>query len=918
LNIKTGFFLFLLLSLFCLERADAQSTVRLHGVVQDTVKIGIPGANVRLITGKDTLNTSTDSVGKFSFTIKRPANRSVRASLLVRGVSYLPASSDLVLSANANEQTISALILKDASNQLAEVMIRAKIIPMRLMKDTVEFNAAAYTVREGDNVDELLKQLPGIEIDKDGNVTSAGKEMTKLRVNGKDFFTSDVKEFISQLPAGIVEKLQVIDDYGDKANFTGVKTGEPRKMLNLVLKDKRNRGTFGNAGLSAGTNNRYLANLHANIWRDDTQIGLNGQASNTNNGAGINNSSNTGFTIRDKLGKNLIVSGNYNFQRNRTELNQQNYIQTVNSLGTIYNESATQNESKGNNHNFDMGLQSMGGQNYIQGNIRGSLNNAVSDGLTSSKQTGVIRQDLLNGNHSEQRSPTLNADFNMARHFKRPGRTVSVGLQAGNSSSNSIQDQENRIGYYDPETDLLVKDSLRNQIVDTRNRVRNVTASLTMTEPLGNPLDSLAKKSFDFSYLYAYTYTSNGLVTNVQDDLGEFRRVDSLSNKYTSSFSTHTIGLNYRYTAKGLNYSVGVTGQPNVLTGAYEGRADKISRTGFNVSPLARFDFTPSPKTTFSLVYSGNSNAPDFNQLQPVPDTRNLQNVIIGNPDLKASFNHTVHLSYRSVSAGNGSTLQLSVRATAVQDQVVSNTVLIRDTLNSLKQETRYLNTGGNYNLGSNYYWSIPFSGKKFNFEVKGGGSYNRRVSYADNIRNFGKGLGLNQALSMRMNQKWLMINTSASYNYRSNVYSLASSNSNIIQTWLFNGDAKTFVLQSLNAGITASKTINQGFAIAGRNPLLLGGYVEKTFFKRKGSIKLEGHDLLNQGNNINRTVSDNSITESRSNQVTRYFLLSLNWRLQSFPGGGSIVGGRSGSSGSGGTGASPGGTGRNTGKGRS
>jgi len=877
--------------------ARGQSIVRLSGIVQDTVKTGIPGANVRLITGKDTLNSSTDSVGKFSFTVKRPAqSSSPLVSVLVRGVGYLPASRDFTLSAKGNEQALAALILKDASNQLAEVVVKAKIIPMRLMKDTVEFNAAAYTVREGDNVDELLKQLPGVEIDKDGNVTSAGKEMTKLRVNGKDFFTSNVKDFISQLPAGIVDKLQVIDDYGDKANFTGVRSGEPQKMLNLVLKDKRNRGTFGNAGLSAGTNDRYSAGLNANIWRDDKQLGVNAKASNTNTGTGINNSTNTGFTFRDKLGKSTTVHGNYNFQRNRTELNQQNYIQTVNSLGTIYNESSSQSESKGANHNFDLGVQSAEGENFMQGSIRGAVNNSLNDALTSSKQTGVIHQDLLNGNHSDQHSPNLNADFNIARHFKnKPGRTVSVGITAGNTISNSIQDQSNRIGYYDPESDLLVKDSLRNQLVDTRNRMRNVNATLTYTEPLGDPLDSLVKKGIDFSYLYSYTHTSNALVTNVRDDMDEFRRVDSLSNKYTSSFSTHTIGLNYRYTAKTLNYSVGVTGQPNVLTGAYEGRADKISRTGFNISPLARFDYTPSPKTTFSLVYSGNSNAPDFNQLQPVADTRNLQNVIIGNPDLKASFNHTVNLSYRSVSLDNGSTLQISVRATAVQDQVVSNTVLIRDTLNSLKQETRYLNTGGNYNFGSNYHWSLPLSGKKFNIEAKGGVSYNHRVSFADNIKNFGKGLGLSQALSLRINEKWLMFTTSAAYNYKSNVYSLASSNSNIIQTWLFNADAKTFILKSLNAGVTTSKTINQGYAIPGRNPLLIGGYMEKTFFNRKGSIKLEGHDLLNQGNNVNRTISDNSITESRSNQVTRYFLLSLNWRLQSFPGASAMRGGKGG-----------------------
>jgi hypothetical protein len=880
LNTGTRLFFFILFSLFYTKAADAQ-TIKLQGVVQDTVKTGIPGANVRLTAGKDTLNTSTDSAGRFSFNVKRYAS----VSLLVRGVGYLPGTKEYTLQAKVKEQILPALILKDASNQLAEVVIRAKVVPMRLMKDTVEFNANAYTVREGDNVDDLLKQLPGVEIDKDGNVTSAGKEMTKLRVNGKDFFTNNVKDFISRLPADIVEKLQVIDDYGDKAIFTGVKTGEPRKMLNLVLKDKRNRGTFGNAGISAGTNDRYAANLNGNLWREAKQIGLNGGASNTNNGAGINNSNNIGINYRDKVGKNLMLSGNYNYSHNRTELSQQSYIQTVNSLGTVYNESTSQSRTKGGSHNFDLGVQSVNGQDFIQGNLRGAVNNSVSEGLTSSKQTGVIHRDLLNGNSSKQHSPNINADFTIARHFKRPGRTASLGFTAGNNVSNSTQNQDNRIGYYDPETNLLVKDSVRNQFVDTRNRMRNINTIFVMSEPLGNPADSLVKRSLDFSYFYSFTHTGNVLLTDVNDPSGVPKRVDSLSNKYTSSFSTHTIGLNYRYTTKRLNYSAGITAQPNRLTGAYEGRTDRINRTGFNLSPLARFDFIPSPKTTYSLVYNGNSNAPDFNQLQPVADTRNLQNVIIGNPDLKASFNHTVNLSYRSVSPGNGSTLQLVLRATAVQDQVVSNTVLIRDTLNSLKQETRYLNTSGNYSFGSNYYWSLPFSQRKYHIEIKGGLNYNHQVSYADNVKNFGRGLNLNQALSMRMNRKWLMLNTNVSYNYRSNVYSLASANSNVIQTWLFNADARTFILPSLNAGVTTSKTINEGFVIPARNPLLIGGYVEKTFFKRKGSFKVQGNDLLNQGNNVNRTISDNSITEIRSNQVTRYFLFTFNWKLQSFPG---------------------------------
>lgn len=882
MNLRIALIPLIILSLCCSFALQAQTRIKLRGTVQDTTKTGVPGANIRLIAGKDTLSSSTDSVGKFVFT----GIKTTSVSLVVRSIGYLPQSKIFNLKAGENEQVLPDILLQSASKQLQEVVIKAKIIPMRLMKDTMEFNAEAYTVRENDNVDDLLKQLPGVEVDKDGNVTTAGKALTKLRVNGKDFFTGNVKEFISRLPAGIVDKLQVIDDYGDKANFTGVKTGEPQKMLNLVLKDKSNRGTFGNAIASAGTNDRYAANVNGNIWRDERQLGFNGGTSNTSNGTGINTTSNLGMNFRDKLGKTLMVSGSYGYGRNKSDLNQQSYTQTVNSLGTLFNESGSETHSKGNTHNFDLNLQSTGTENFLSGDIRGSLGNSISNSLISSKQTGVIHQDLISGSNSIQRSPNINADFNMGRKFKKPGRIISVGITAGNTLSNSTQDQTNQIGYYDPQTDLPVKDSVRNQLVDTRNTTRMLNANFTYTEPLGNPKDSLVKRGLDFSYLFALTHTGNGLETNVNDEMNLLKRVDSLSNKYTSSFITHTIGLNYRYTAKRLNYSLGLNAQPSLLTGVYEGRSDKIYRSGFNFSPVIRLDFIPSLKNVFSIYYNGSSALPNFNQLQPVPDTRNLQNVIIGNPELKAAFNHALNLSYRSVNAANGSTLQVMLRGTAVQDQVVSNTVLIRDTLNSLKQETRYLNTSGYYNFGSNYYWSLPIAKKKYNLEVRGGLNYSHQVSFSDGIKNYGKGISLNQAVAMRMNQKWLMLNTNVSYNYRSNEYSLATANSNTVQTWLFNVDARTFILKSLTAGITSSKTINEGFSLPGTDPLLIGGFVEKTFFKdRRAGIKLEGNDLLNQGNYLNRTVSDNSITESRSNQVTRYFLLTFNWRLQNFPG---------------------------------
>jgi hypothetical protein len=879
---KAASVILLIFILCCALISNGQVRIRLHGQVSDSTATGIPGASIRLIAGKDTLTSSTDTAGRFTF----PNLTSTAFTVLVRSIGYQSYSKSYVLKEGAAEQFLPLIKFADESRLLTEVEIKAKMIPVRLMKDTVEFNALAYTVRENDKVEDLLKQLPGVEVDKDGNVSADGKGMTKLRVNGKDFFTNNVKEFIAQLPAGIVDKLQVIDDYGDKANFTGIRKGEPQKMLNLVLKAKRNQGKFANLTGSGGTNDRFAVNANANFWQDTKQIGLNGYATNTNTGAGLSTNATIGLNYRNKVGKTITASGNYSYGYNRTENIQESYIETVNALGTLYNQLNSESASKGKTHNIELNLQGEDKENYFTGGLRGSLTDTRSANLSVARQSGIIRQDLLTESNTNQRAPNVNVDFNFGRKFEKPGRLISGALTGGNTMSDRSDNQYNQIGYYDPETGLPVKDSLRNQLVDTRNNNLNINTVVSFTEPLGMQSDSLAKRYLDISYEFSLNRTKNDLSTALVDMLGDANKVDSLSNIYSSSFIKHQLGINYRYSTDKLHYILGINAQPNLLTGAYEGRIAKIHRAGFNLSPQANVTYSPSLRTSYILFYNGNSVTPNFNQLQPVADTRNLQNVVIGNPDLKAAFNHSLNLNYRHVHTKSGSTLMIGLRANLVQNQVVSNTVLIRDTLNSLKQETRYLNTNGNYSLNNNYMWSMPFEGKKYNLDLKASIGYDHRISFADQQENLSKGLNLNQGISLRMNQKWLMLNTNVNYNYKSNVYSLASSRSNTVQTWFFNLDAKTFLIKSLIAGVSSSKSINQGYSFASANPLLLGGFIEKTFFKsRQASVKLEGNDLLNQGNNLTRTVSGNAITESKNNQVTRYFLLTFNWRLQNFGG---------------------------------
>ena len=735
MKIYTTAFLFIVLNVFIHLSANAQVRIKFRGLVLDTTNAGIPGTNVRLISGKDTLISNTDNSGAFSFSNLKNGT----ATLLIRGIGYKPYSTVFTLKEGVAEQILPTVFLKSATLQLNEVIIKGNVVPMRVMKDTVEFNADAYAVHENDKIDDLLKQLPGVAIDKDGNVTSAGKALTKIRVNGKDFFTGDVKEFISKLPAGTVSKLQFIDDYGDKANFTGIKTGEPQKILNVVLKSDRNNGSFGSVTVSGGTNKRYGLNVNDYIWRDVKQIGVNGNAGNTNTGAGINTNANAGTSYRDKVGEKLIISGNYNYGYNKNESVQENFVTTASSQGTLYNKSVNSNSSKNNTHNFDLSLESTDEANYIRGGIRGVIQGTNSVSTNDAKQTGVTKRDLNTQSMSRQKNPNLNADFSMARKFKKTGRIFSLGISGGEGLTRNSTQLNNQIKYYDAETGLPVKDSLLNQLVDDHNRATNLTANITFTEPLGKNTDTLVKKNLDFSYLFTLNHTNNSLDTKNRDIMGNVQKVDSLSNTYISSFSTHTIGINYRYETKKINYVLGINGQPTLLTGSYEGRSDKIYRAGFTVSPIVRFNYMLSSKDQFNAFYSGNSVEPNFSQLQLVRDTRNLQNVVVGNPNLKAAFNHLISFNYNHSNPINGSSLQVGIRGTVIRNQVVSNTVLKDDGQKGFNQETHYLNTNGNYNFGTDYYWSLPFAEKKFTFELVGGVNYSHRISFAEQVKNIGE-----------------------------------------------------------------------------------------------------------------------------------------------------------------------------------
>jgi len=872
--------LFNALCLLCTLAADGQVQRRVSGTVIDSLRDAVPGADVFMIADKDTLNTVTDNRGRFAFGGIQAEN----ISLLIMRVGYKPYNMSYVYQEDQLNLILYPITLHLESNLLDEVIIKGRDKPIKIKRDTIEYNASFYQISENDRVEDLLRQLPGVEVDANGNAFTMGKPLVKLRVNGEDFFTNNVKDFIRQLPANIIDKLQIINDYGDEANFTGMKTGDSQKMLNLVTKAGQNNGTFGNASASGGTDDRYGLQANGNLWQGSKQIGISSNSSNTSNDAGINTNAGAGLNYRDKLSNGITASAVYNYAYIKNLSNQLNSIETVTPGGSIRNNSISKSRSTDNNNTINFNIQSVAEKSYFQASLGGSMVKRNRSSETDSKQTGLIRQDLVNNTLSNMETPNLNGNFVWARSMEKPGRSMSGGVTLSTGINQIEEELGNKIFYYNRNNNTPLKDSVVNRLVETENRSNSLTADFRYSEPLRASADSAVKKNIDFAYFFSFNKNRNSLYTRVNNSTGSNSVVDSLSSLYSSSFLLHRFAVSYRYQSKNLNYNLGVTAQPSQLTGEYKGNETKINHVELNLSPIINLSYAVSDWDNFAFVYSGTSAAPDFYQLQPVPNITNLQNVIIGNPNLKSSFTHAGTLSFQHTAENTGATLLLGLNGSLVQDQVASNVVLVKDTLNSLKQETHFENANGAYQFGSMYSYSVPFAKNKFNAELRGTWDYINMVSFANDFLNTNRNINFSQTLKLRMNQRRVTLAGSAMYNYSSNRYSIAQFRLRNVETWQFNVNERTNVGKSWVLIADVSKRINSGYDLSVANPLLINFSVEKTLLKnRQATVMLQAYDLLNQGNNLVRSISDNSITDSQYNQITRYFLLTFTYRLQKF-----------------------------------
>lgn len=886
---------FLTTSFFSLK---AQTNMQVSGVVKDTTNLTVIGASVQLATAKDTILTSTNIDGVFIFSNVKSA----QFSITIKGLGYQTVKNNYNFSPSSTKESLAPFVLKNDAKMLNEVVVNGTP-DVTVKEDTLQYRADAYKLKENALAEDLLKKLPGIEVDKDGNVTAQGKAITKIRINGKDFFGGDVKTATQQLPASVLRSVQVIDDYGDQANITGVKDGDPDKILNFTIREDKNKGYLARGIVGGGNESRYQASVFAASFNNTQQIALLANLNNTNanifnltsgsasggnsrrrgggntaNSDGLTNVNSIGLNYKDEWSKKITTYGSYSFTNKDNATISSTLQQILAQNNTFNNNNFNTANTLSNNHRFNFNFEyKIDTLNYLK--ITPNVNFSNNDGDSFNVFDITTQRTTSKGTSSNLTNfsnPNYGAEILYNHRFGAKARNLS--LNADFNSSSTSQDQN----FLYQSTDNTITgqiESYQQQLIYGDNKNDNVNFRVSYQEPLS------ATKNLEFNYAYGFARADNDRrVENTNNELDAPVLDTDQSNQYLFDFITNRFGINYRVNEKKYNYSIGFSAQPTVL----KSNTNVPDKSITNLFPSARFSYKFSKTKELSFRYDGRSNQPSYNQLQPITDQSNAQFWIKGNPDLLPEFINSVNLRFNNFDFASGNVLFTNLSYNSTKEKITTNTISFPVASDStVLQENRFLNTDGFYTVNGFYAFSKPFQEKKYVLRFRGSAIYNNNVSFIDNVKNEGRNLILSQRVGLQINPvEWFEFTPEGTFTYNKNTNTKNTRADVEVNSLGYSFDTKIYFLKTWIFGANLDKTINSGFSTIGANPLIINSYLEKQFFKgKKASLKLQAFDILDESTSLSFAATGNTSTLSQSNRLSRYFMLSFTFNISKFAG---------------------------------
>ncbi|MBC7722304.1 MAG: outer membrane beta-barrel protein [Pedobacter sp.] len=893
-------FAFLLFTFFIGSFTMAQTTGSVKGTLLDSsAKQSLKDASISILeAGDSTVEVSSLAKGDGSFEIKDIPYGNFLIRFSFQG--YSTVMKKLSITKEKADINLGNIYLQTAAANLSEVIV-VSTPPITVKKDTLEFNAGSFKTKPNAVVEDLLKKLPGVLVDKDGNVNAQGENVARILVDGKRFFGNDPKMATKNLPPDIVDKIQVYDAQSDQSAFSGFDDGTRTKTINIITKKDRRKGLFGRFIAGAGDQGRYDASVNLNLFNGNQKITLLSSANNINKQSftamdgggsgrsrgGITDTKSVGLNYSDLLGK-TDVAGSYFYNNLNTNRDAKSFTERFDSKSdtSIFVNQKTNSNRLSENHRFNFNFESkIDSMNSLIIRPDISFQNGSNVNQVISQTTrgllfgnGDVKQND-NNQTTTSKSDGYNGDMNATfRHrFKTRGHTFSISLTGSGSNNNSTGTNYGNRHLYTPKDSIILID----QVSNTVSKSNGIISNFSYTFPI------VKNHIVELSYGYNKNNSNSDKETYSYDNTSKdyTHRVDSLSNYFQNENSSNRVTIGYRVQTEKINFGIANGIQYTNLKSDNTSKGTHFDRNFTNIYPTANFIYNFTKKKNLRINYNGRSNQPSVAQLQPVPDNSNSNNIILGNPQLGQEFSHSIRLLFTSVNPLTFRNISALISGSTTSNKVVSS---ITD-LGGGTQSTTYENMNGSFNLYGNINYGFQLKNPKSNLNFISNISYSRDVSLINAIVNYTTNTRFGEAINwtMNLNEK-LDLNFNTTYNYNIAKYSIKTDQNRDYYTQSFSVEPTYTFNGGWVLGSDFDYTYNSGLT-AGYNaslPLWNASLAKQLFKKKEGEIKFSVTDILKQNVSVSRNVTNNYVQDVQNNVLQRYFLITFTYNLRKFPGG--------------------------------
>lgn len=874
-------------------------------------------ASIQLLLSKDsTFITGTTSNDDGVFEFKSVKNNNYL--LLISSIGYQSIYKTITVTEGKSIYDLSEILLPESSIVLAETSVIAQRREMIVKDDTTEFNASAYKLKENAVVEDLLKRLPGITIDEDGKILVNGKEVKKVMVDGQDFFRSNPNLSIKNIPAEIMDKLQIIEDKSELAKLTGIDDGEENIVINISIQKEKKKGWLVSNNMGIGQEFiqtkedqlRYSVNSFAARLNNETQLGIvvngnningmtiGGTGSTSGSGKpGLNSSFSTGITFSSgniKKKSPWILNGDLSYGQNSSVVDRTSIRQYYLKDSTSYQTDSILQDTKMQEIRFSAKIENRSIDQWVFA-FSPSASYSTTDRNNrgnSILQAGNEARDSVNSNHylSSSTTPTLNLRgiFTVSRTFLKKGRRFSMNLDAQFKSSLGNGKVDAEYYYYRRKPSSQKED--RNQEWETNSNNYNNRLYMSYIEPLST------KHSLQFVYWIRANNLEN-IKNNYKLDIvsGDYLILDlPYSRSLENSTITQQLGASYRGVLSKISYVFGVDFNPSFIKSRsfiQNGASSGTDSTIIYFPGLQTYNFAPMSYVTYNIGkgknmrfdYRGRSESPTVFQLDPSRDESSPTNVKIGNPDLLPKFTHWSRLRYTDNNRNNKQSIRANVEGNYILNDIVNFTDYNGET--GIKT-TSPINQSGSWNVNGFLMYNRPLS-NLFQINNYTHSGIRNDIGYSTvnskgSQQTIATTTTLNQELGLTFKWEWLYLMSKVSYRISNTQYST----DNIL--------AKN--ITTLGGFLTGQFTLPNSWSVSSemnfrsltgfsseynQNELLWNAEISKNFLKNKaGTLTLVFNDILRQQLSVSQIITSNFVEDRQFNTLKSFVMIAFSYKF--------------------------------------